>query len=69
MKNRRWFVISEEFQRAYDSKNSKALYTKIKRVYAPATSTVVPLKSKDGSSLLRDAEGFTDLFDNPSEID
>ena len=77
MKNRWWSEISTEIQRAYDCKDSKPPYSTIKQVFGPQPSTVVSLKSKDGSVLIKDAVGimarwtehFTDLFDNPSATD
>ena len=77
MKNRWWSEISAESQRAYDCKDSKSLYSAIRQVFSPQPSTMVPLKSKDGSVIIKDAVGimarrtehFTDLFDNPSAND
>ena len=77
MKNRWWSEISAEIQRAYDCKDSKSLYSAIRQVFGPQPSTMVPLKSKDGSVIIKDAVGimarrtehFTDLFDNPSATD
>ena len=77
MKNKWWSEISAEMQRAYDCKDSKALYSTIRQVFGPQPSSMIPLKSKDGHVLIKDAEGimtrwtehFTDLFDNPSVID
>ena len=76
MKNNWWSEVSAEMQRAYDCKDSKALYSTIRQAFGPQPSTMVPLKSKDGSALIKDAEGimarwtehYTDLFDNPSTI-
>ena len=64
-------------QRAYDCNDSKALYRTITQAFGPQSSTMAPLKSNDGSSLIKDAEGimvqwtqhYTDLFDNPSTVD
>ena len=77
MKNRWWSEISAEIQRAYDCKDSKSLYSAIRQVFGPQPSTMVPLKSKDGSVIIKYAVGimarwtehFTDLFDNPSATD
>jgi hypothetical protein len=62
--------ISKETQKAYDSKDSKALYHLIRQLFGPQSSSVVPLKSKDGSTIHKDPEGimkrwtehFTDFF-------
>ena len=77
MKNKWWSEVSAEMQRAYDCNDSKALYRTITQAFGPQSSTMAPLKSKDGSSLIKDAEGimvrwtqhYTDLFDNPSTVD
>ena len=77
IKNSWWSDLSAEIQSDFDRKDSKAFFTKIKKAYGPQPPSVVPLKSKDGSVLIKDVEGivsrwqehFTDLFDNPSEID
>ena len=77
MKNRWWSEISAEMQRAYDCKDLKSLYSAIRQVFGPQSSTMVPLKSKDGSVIIKDAVGimarwtehFTDLFDNTSATD
>ena len=68
MKNRRWGETSAEIQRAYDCKDSKSLYSAIRQVYGQQPSTMVPLKSEDGSVIIKDAVGihFTNLFDNLS---
>ena len=77
MKNRWSCEISAEIQKAYDCKDSKSLYSTIRKVFGPQPSTMVPLKSKDGSVLIKYPVGimarwtelFTDLFDNPSATD
>ena len=77
MKNRWSSEISAEMQRAYDCKDLKSLYSAIRQVFGPQSSTMVPLKSKDGSVIIKDAVGimarwtehFTDLFDNTSATD
>ena len=77
MKNKCWSEISAVIQRAYDCKDLKSLYSTMRQVFGPQLSTMVPLKSKDGSVLMKDTVGiiarwtehFTDLFDNPSATD
>ena len=77
LKNRWWSEISAEIQIAYDCKDSMSLYSAIRQVFGPQPSTMVPLKSRDGSVIIKDAVGimarwtehFTDLFDNPSATD
>ena len=76
IKNQWWLSISNEIQNAYNSKDSKALYQLIRQAFGPQSSSVVPMKSKDGSILHKDPEDimkrwtehFTDLFYNPSDI-
>ena len=77
MKNRCWSEILAEIQRAYDCKDSKSLCSAIRQVFGPQPSIMVPLKSEDGSVVIKDAVGivarwtehFADLFDNPSATD
>ena len=53
------------------------MYRLLHQVFGPSSSSVVPLKSKDGTTLLKDPtkimerwqEHFKDLFFNPSEVD
>ena len=58
MKNRWWSEISADIQRAYDCKDSKSLYSAIRQVFGPQPSTMVPLKSKDGSVIIKDTVGI-----------
>ena len=74
MKNQWWLSIFEKTQKAYGSKDAKSLYHLIRQVFGPQSSSMVPLRSKDGSLLHMSPEGimtrwtehFTDLFYNPS---
>ena len=54
MKNSWWASISAEMKRAYDAKDSRSVYSTIKKVFSPQPPSVVPLKSKDGSTLIKD---------------
>ena len=77
MKNTWWLEISAEVQNAYNRKDTKRLYSLLRKVFGPQPSSVVPLKSKDGSTLINNQEGimkrwtehFADLFFNPSDVD
>ena len=77
MKNEWWSNISREVQSAYDGKDTKDLYTLLRQVFGPKSSPVVPLLSKDKSTLIKDRdkildrwrEHFTELFFNPSVFD
>ena len=77
MKNEWWSNISREVQSAYDRKDTKDLYTLLRQVFGPKSSPVVPLLSKDKSTLIKDPdkildrwrEHFAELFFNPSVFD
>ena len=76
IKNQWWSTISTNIQKAYNRKDSKTLYQLISKAFGPQSSSVVPVKSRDGSTLHKDPESimtrwtehFTDLFYNPSDI-
>ena len=69
MKYQWWSEVSKETQKAYDTKDSKALYHLIRQ----QSLCVVPIKSKDGFFSTKIPEGImkrwtehsTDLFYNP----
>ena len=77
MKNDWWSNMSAEVQAASDRKDAKTMYGLLNQVFGPTSSSVVPLKSKDNTTLLKDPtqimnrwqEHFQDLFFNPSEVD
>ena len=77
MKNLWWSNMSCNVQRASDLKDSKTLYGLLTQVFGPSSSSTVPLKSKDNTTLIKDPnkilgrwhEHFKDLFFNPSEVD
>ena len=77
MKNEWWSNMSREVQSAYDRKDIKDLYTLLRQVFGPKSSPVVPLLSKDKSTLIKDPdkildrwrEHFAELFFNPSVFD
>lgn len=53
------------------------MYGLLRKAFGPQSTSVTPLKSKDGTNLLRYSknilqhwtEHFSDLFDNPSVVD
>ena len=77
MKDQWWLNKSFEIQEASNKKDSKAMYNLFREVYGPQPSKVSPLRSKDGSTLIRDSEGimnrwqehYQELFINPSVVD
>ena len=77
IKNQWWLDLSVEVQSAYDRKDSKKLYGLLHQAFGSKSSSVVPLKSKDGSTtfitpdeiMKRWTVHFTDLFFNPSLVD
>ena len=77
IKNQWWLDLSAEVQSAYDRKDSKKLYSLLHQAFRPKSSSVVPLKSKDGSTtfitpdeiMKRWTEHFTNLFFIPSIVD
>lgn len=68
--------MSAEVQSAFDRKDSKTMYSLLRKVFGPQSSNVAPLKSKDGTSLIKDPAGitqrwhvhFSDFFFNPSVV-
>ena len=60
-------------QNAHDAKDSRSLYSIMREVFGHQSPSMVPLKSKDGSTLIKDTEGvlsrwqeyFTELFCTP----
>ena len=77
MKTRWWSNNSVEVQNASAQQDSQGLYGLLRKVFDPPSASVVPIKSKDGSTVIEDSDGimghwkehFTDLFFNPSVID
>ena len=77
IKNKWWLDFSVEVQTACDRKDSKKLYSLLHQAFGSKSSSVIPSKSKDGSTtfitpdkiMKRWTEHFTDLFFNPSLVD
>ena len=70
-------ICASNIQKAFNTKNTKLFYSLIRRVFGPPTSSVTPLKSKDGAHTIKEPskilqrweEHFTDLFDHHSPVD
>jgi hypothetical protein len=58
MKNEWWSSLSFDVQNAYDRKDTKTFYKLISQAFGPQSSSVVPLKSKDGSVIIKDTDGI-----------
>ena len=77
MKNKWWTNLASEIQLASDRKDAKTMYALLHQVFGPTSSSVVPLKAKDNTTLIKDPskildrwqEHFQDLFYNPSVVD
>ena len=77
MKNAWWSDISMEIELASGKKDLKTMYALLRQVFGPTSSSLVPLKSKDGRFVIKDRcniikrwhEHFQDLFFNPAEVD
>ena len=77
MENSWWENISSEIQNASNIGDTHSLYSLLRKVYGSKSSTVTPLRSKDGSHLIKDEKGildrwkehFNDLLNRESIID
>ena len=76
MKDAWWSNKANEIQLAHDTNNTKLLYNLLHEVYGPSSSSIAPLRSKDGNNLLRDPkdilkrwrEHSDELLNRPSEV-
>ena len=77
MENSWWENIINEIENASNAGDMHHLYSLIRKVYGPRSSTVNPIRSKDGSHLIKDQKGilgrwkehFNDLLNRESIID
>jgi len=77
MRDQWWKDKSAENQHAADSRDLKTFYSLLSEIYGPRSSSITPLRSKDGSRLLskpedirdRWREHFNELLNRPSNID
>ena len=58
MKNKWWCNISSKIQTASDTNNSKDFYALIRQAFGPRSSSLCPLKSLDGNTLIKDSVGI-----------
>lgn len=76
MKKQWWLDLCNKMQVAYNSKNLKTLYQLIKQAFEPKSSSVSPLKFKDGAVIVKDFDDiknkwiqhYTELFHNSSLV-
>ena len=76
MKEGWWRQKASDAQAAADRKDSKAFYSYIHEVFGPSRSSVAPLRSKDGTTLLKDVpsiqnrwvEHYSELLNRPSTV-
>ena len=76
MKESWWRQKAADAQAAADRKDSKAFYSYIHEVFGPSRSSVAPLRSKDGKTLLKDipsiqnrwVEHYSELLNRPSSV-
>ena len=77
IKNKWWSDLSDEIQTAYNRRDLKEFYGLLRQAYGPKSSSVSPLLTKDGNTMLKSPdeigdrwyEHFRDLFHNPSIVD
>ena len=77
MENSWWENITNEIENASNAGETHALYSLLRKMYGPRSSTVTPVRSKDGSYLIKDQKGilgrwkehFNDLLNCESLID
>ena len=77
IKNKWWSDLSDDIQTAYNRRDLKEFYGLLRQAYGPKSSSVSPLLTKDGNTMLKSPdeigdrwyEHFRDLFHNPSVVD
>ena len=76
LENEWWEKIITEIQDASNIGDSHKLYSLLRKVYGPRSSNVTPIRSKDGSHLIKDPAGimnrwkehFDDLLNRESSV-
>ena len=78
LKNEWWIRKSNEMQVLHDRNDTMGFFSAIKAIYGPSTQGLVPLRSKDGQTLLKSSEDilnrrrrehFNDLLNRSPHID
>ena len=77
IKNKWWSELSAETQLAFNKKDIKTFYSLLRQAFGSKASSITPLLSKDGTTVLKSPEDimgrwfehFRDLFFNPSAVD
>jgi len=58
MENKWWTQKAEEIQRFADTNDTQKFYEALKTMYGPTRHAVHPVKSKDGTKVMKDHEGI-----------
>jgi len=58
MENKWWTQKAEEIQRFADTNDTQKFYEALKTIYGPTQHAVHPVKSKDGTKVIKDHEGI-----------
>jgi len=58
MENKWWTQKAEEIQHFADTNDTQKFYEALKTIYGPTQHAVDPVKSKDGTKVIKDHEGI-----------
>ena len=58
MQNEWWLGKAKEIQSYADSNETQKFYEAIKAIYGPSQHSINPVKSKDGTTLIKDRQGI-----------
>ena len=59
IENQWWVNLAEEIQRYADDNDTHNFYNSIKEVYGPTTHSTTPVRSADGTTLIKDVQGIS----------
>ena len=62
MENEWWINLASEIQGYADENDTHRFYDAIKKAYGPTSRSTVPVRSADGTTLIRDAQGISDRW-------